>query len=435
MSWGAIGGAAVGAVGSMLASSGQPSAPKFKPYSGTGITGETTWDRRNKKFSSALNPEFQGYHGLFGNTANQYLGGNSPTQPFQNFAYGGVQPQIPALYQQGLNASAVDASPYTQYLSQLGGLGQQVGGLAGLFGGVGANYALGGPVGGAQSEQMRQIGLGLLGERPPSYQATADQRLNLLRQRAQPYEERATNSIFSRLYGQGRLGTSGGSQNLGDFGAELARADLGRQVEAQNFGDQLYGRDLQASLARNQMGSSLFGQSLQGLLEGTQLGGSLGAQYLGGAGTSLGALAPIFGNQFSTGTGFNDATNQRAQQRIQSAMQMFGFGNELTGQDLGRGAAGVESILGLDKNLQAMINQGIAAGGATAAAPQGAPTSNPFGALLQGLGGAIPQAFPPGGGYTRVDPMSTGLSSLRTQPELQPIQMDFSSLRPPTPRY
>lgn len=349
MTWGAIGGAAIGAVGSYMGGkASQPKMPKFNPYSISGsLFGDTSFNKKDHSITMTPNGTVQGFADANSAMANQYFGGNSPTNPYQQWAMGAVQNQIPGLFGEGMNFSQVDASPYARYDQQMGGVG------ANLYGG------------GAQAMQM---GFGMLGEAPQGYRDVQDQRLALLREQAAPFEQRAFNANNQNLFSTGRMGTSGGGMQTEAFARGLAQADTGRQLDSQSFAEQLYGRDLNASLQRNSTGLGLLGLS-------NNLFGSAGSAY---------------GSQFGGATQFNDLGNARAQQRLQNAQGMFGFGNSLASQDFQTGTAAMQNYFGIGDALQNQAKFGAEVGGIGMGA--GMPTSggsSPWGAALQGLGGAV----------------------------------------------
>ena len=386
MTWGAVGGAAVGAVGSYLSGkAAKPKAPKFTPYSMTGtMFGDTVFDRKNNTVKINPNETMSGFGDNFTNIANQYLGGNSPTQPFQNFVYGDVQGMMPGLFGGAMDASQVDPSIYARYDQQLGALGDTL-----------ANY---GAAGGA-------MGLGMLGEKPQSYNDIYTQRLGLLREQAAPFEQRAFNGLNQNLFSTGRMGTTGGGLQTEAFARGLAQADTGRQLDAMGFSEGLYGRDQQYALGRNNIGSNLWANS----------------------GNMFGTAGNIFGNQFGAGQSYNDIINARAQQRMGNASTLFGFGTGMTDRDMQLGSSAVTGYMGIGNTLQEQARMGGQFGAAAAGAPVQPGGPSALGGFLTGVGGAMGNInwgniFQPTRGYQGINPNNYNIA---------PIKNDFGDLKMP----
>jgi len=438
MTWGAVGGAAIGAVGSML--SGSPKPPKYRPWSQTGsLLGDTTFDRKNRTVTSTPSAAMQGFTGQLTGVANQYLGGASPTSPFQQYAMGSVQGQLPGLFDQGLQAANVDPYAYTRYDQQMGGAAQNLGQSAQMMQNLGMNMFGGGVPGMGMSMDMYGMGRNAFGERPQSYQSVADQQLAQMRAASAPFEQRAGEGLQQNLFSTGRLGTTGGGMNVEAFARGLGQADTQRVLDSQGFAEQLYGRDQQAALQRNNMGAGMMANGMNGMFQGfgqQNANYQLGGQMLSNAGNLFGQQGNMFGNQFAGATGYNDTVNQRAQQRLQNATGMFGFGNELAGTDLTRGGSAMQGYTGLAGQLQGqaefganMGSQGMA-GGMTPAQPSAA------GSFLQGLGGAVggmnlQDMFSPkptfGNGYFNTPGFNPGNYNVT------PAPFDPSGIKMPTP--
>jgi hypothetical protein len=144
MTWGAVAGAAIGVVGGALNKPKAPKMPEYNPWSiQDSLFGDTMFDKQNKRIKMALSPTMQGFADYFTGTAGRYLGGNTPTSPFQQFAYNDVQGMIPGLFGGALDASSVDPWIYGRYDRQMedlarttmaGGRGATAGGLGILAG-------------------------------------------------------------------------------------------------------------------------------------------------------------------------------------------------------------------------------------------------------------------------------------------------------------
>lgn len=385
MVWGQVAGAAIGALGSALGGSDQPQMRKFKPWDiGNTLLGSVDFNRQDKTLSTTLSPEMRAIADSYMSTANR----TSPTQGFQDFAFGQVQGMLPGLFGGAMDASMVDPSVYGRYDAQMGGLTGQLAGMNGTAGMLGLQNAMGGGPMGAMAQGMYGQGLGMLGERPQSYNDVAASRLGLLREQAAPFEQRSQDALLQRLQSMGQFGAhTGGNRQIESFGQGLAQADTARQLDAQGFAEQLYGRDLSAALQRNSMGAGLMQAGFGGMLNQ----GQLGAQFLGLNQSGAGMLGNMFGNQFAGQVGYNDTVNQRAQQRIQNAQGLFGFGTQLDQQDLATQQGAVNNYLGLNDALLGQARFGadlgrIAMG--TGSAPAGGGI-NPLGGFLQGVGGAV----------------------------------------------
>src|SRR6185503_4160041 len=119
-------------------------------------------------------------------------------------------------------------------------------------------------------------------------------------------------------------------RNIQAFGQGLGTADLSRQMEGQNLAESLYGRDLNASLQRNQIGQGL----AMGGMDSMMRSGSQGFNFLNSALQGNRDLANMANMGFGADTMFSDMINQRAQQRMGSAVNMFGLGSDAQSRDL-----------------------------------------------------------------------------------------------------
>lgn len=398
---------------------GGSDAPKPKMYDITTGLGTADWSKK-RGLNATLSPEQQAMADAYLQRAQGFLGGQTPTAGFQNWA-SGLGGMFPSLFQDALGASGVDPSALNAYTQNLGGLAGQ---MQGAFNGAnlaGMNILGGAAPGTDMANAMFGAGQGLLGSSPQSYQDVYNQRLGLLREQAQPFEDRASNSFLSRQYAMGRMGSTGGGRDTEAFARGLSQADTTRQLDAMNLSEALYGRDLNAALSNRQIGAGLMGNGLQGLLSGfnSQTGAAQGLLGLGGNIGSL--LGNLYGAGYGAQTGYNDMVNARAQQRMQNASTLFGFGNTLGQQDL----ANAGTMQGLNLNLYQALQQQGAMGtqmtGATMGAP--APTNtfqNAVGGLLSGFGQSVlanPGSLFGGGFNTYTSPGGTtsGLSPTQLQ--------------------
>jgi hypothetical protein len=399
--WGAIAGGALSAAGSLFGS--KPKAPKFNPYSISGsMLGNSVFDKKKKTLTLTPGAELSGFNKQLTDLASQY-GGNSPTQGYQDFAMG-LQNQIPGLYDGAINASQVDANSFGQYMGQMGGAAGNMGQLAGQAGQMGMGMFGPESVGAQMSQGMFGAGMGLMGEQAQGYRDVEANRLQMLEQAAAPYEQRAGHALQQNLFNTGRIGTRGGGQNIQDFATGLGRAQTQRALDAQGFAEQLYGRDQQAALQRNQMGYGMMNAGLGGQQNQYNIGGNL----MGQAGNMYGQQAGMFGNMFAGAQGFNQLTNDRAQQRMANAQGMFGFGNQLAQQDISTMAGAQQGYL---QNAQQLQEQGALGAKIGSAGMQGGATpggTSPIGGFLQGLGGAVSQMTPGMFGFGGMNPIGNG---------------------------
>ena len=218
---------------------------------------------------------------------------------------------------------------------------------------------------------------------------------NLLRQQAMPAEQQATASALTGLFGSGRLGTTGGANQMSGLAAAQQQADIGRQVAGQQYGLQQQlmaqqgldsalnaeqGRQLGAFNA-NQMGMmNQYGMASQLANSGAGLFGQ--AYNNAGLGMGLGQSADAFG--FDRMMGLNQAgwdranslytaSNTATQDRFNRAMQLFGGENALNQQYL----SNFTGLLGAQQSQQqtlmdqariaASVGQAQTAAGANAA--------------------------------------------------------------------
>ncbi len=375
--------AGIGAVGSIAGGllGGKPKTPKYSPYDVTSGLGTVDYTkgtkRRQGSISLTLSPEQQAYAALYGGLSNKYLGDQSGSQYMQQA--GGM---IPGLFNGQLAASGVDYNSLAQYQQQMMG-GQNA--MQGIFGGAyGAGMnALNSPiVGSQQANQMFGMGQNLMGQ---NYNDVYQNRLGLLRQQAQPFEDRAMNSFLTRQHAMGRMGSTGGQNDVQAFATGIGQADTTRQLDAMNLSEALYGRD-QAT------GQSLMANGMQGLFQGYGAQSGAAQGFLGLGGTAQGALAGMFGNQYGASQGMNELVNQRAQQRMANATNLFGFGNDLNLSNLQTGQGLHGNQVNLYNQLQNNANMGHQSGVGTASAQAAAAAyyqPNVLGSALQGFGNAV----------------------------------------------
>jgi hypothetical protein len=166
-----------------------------------------------------------------------------------------------------------------------------------------------------QQDFMGGVNGGMLQNIDPT--AMGNQYTNMLRQQAQPGEQQAANSMASRLFGSGRLGTTGGQGMMGELVNQQNQADLGRQIAGQQFGLQqgLMAQQGYDQARANQQGLMLnqFGANQQGQMN------------------QFGIDQGMFGRMLDMYNSGSDMT----QDRFGRAMQLFGGENAINQQNMG----------------------------------------------------------------------------------------------------
>jgi hypothetical protein len=217
---------------------------------------------------------------------------------------------------------------------------------------------------------------------PGTQDQARQQQLDLLRQEAAPFEERAFAGLQDNQFATGRLGTTGGGIQTEAFARGLGQADLSRQITAGNEGRAAQGAQL--GLANNFLGA---GSGLRGMQDQLLTGAQnrfqgLSSQAAQLSGQRQGISQQQFGNLGSL------LQNAFAPQTLQQQVQ-GGFLNN-AGTALGQvsalgGDARANAALGLNAaNAQASARLGGVAG--TTIAPQDLSSANAFGALSSALG-------------------------------------------------
>ena len=383
-----IGGALIGGAGSALSANSQAKAAKkaakmaqFNPWGTSNLWGGISWDPKSRTANQTLSPWAQGMAGGFQDYASQAMGTDwfNQGQNVMGQGAGDLASAYGAAQGYGMPPEAL----YQAAMSGMGGYNQ---GMGNLFGAAMTNpYA----------QQQMAYGEQFMGAQPGNYDSVMNERLGLLREQAAPFEERATNSLFGRLYGQGRLGSTGGGRDIESFARGLSQADTSRQLDAQNFSEQLYGRDLQAALQQQGMGANLFAGGVGNYLSGLGQAGQLGQAGMQGIQGMLG-----------TGINWNQLGYSRANDRMARAEGMFGFGNQMTGIPGQQAGQYMNLLSGLTGEQAALLQQGQGVGATQAQAGanagqlymQGAGQS-PFGAFLSGAGSGIMQGALGGGNF------------------------------------
>jgi hypothetical protein len=210
-----------------------------------------------------------------------------------------------------------------------------------------------------QQQNFSNLGGNLLTNFDPNA-ASADY-TNLLRAQAQPGEQQAASSALTKLFGSGRLGTTGGMNAYQGLMDSQNQADIGRQIAGQQFGLQQQlqaqqGRDAALTAEQNrQLGG--FGANQQGMMNQYGLAQSLGSTGAGLMGSAFQNAALGLGvGQQADAFGFNRlmGTNQEAYNRGITSNQMD------FDQQMALNQAGFDRSFGmnqLDYNRQLGLNQ------------------------------------------------------------------------------
>ena len=215
-----------------------------------------------------------------------------------------------------------------------------------------------GNLAGGQAGALNAFGMNAL--QNSDFSALAQDQLSRMRAQARPGEERAVNAKFQNLFNRGALSATSGERQIGELALSQEMADIQRSMNADQFANVLQQQN------RN------FG--------------------LGAMGQALGAGQAGLQSQI----GFADMTNQRAQQRMQNAFQMFGMGQDTTNNAINQAMTANQGIQGINATNRANIALGanMGAAGASAGAQAGQlamqGAHSPMGSFLGAFGGAIP---------------------------------------------
>jgi hypothetical protein len=153
---------------------------------------------------------------------------------------------------------------------------------------------------------------------------------DLLRQQAMPGEQQATQSALSGLFASGRLGTTGGAQQMGQLQQAQQQADIQRQIAGQQYGLQ--------SQIQAQQGYDQARANQQGLMMNNMLTNQQGQM------NQFGLDQGLFQRNLDLYTNSQTAT----QDRFNRALQLFGGENALNQQNL----ANFQGLLGSQQSQQ-----------------------------------------------------------------------------------
>lgn len=357
----AAGGAAASASAERGAAKKAAARSRFDMPDASNLWGNMSYDW--KKNDLTYNPsEFStGATRAFQGAAQDWMG--SPLGDVGKYLMEGSAGGMGGLYDAAQAYGLPPEALYSGVMGQLGGYQQ---GMGNLFGAAMYNpYA---------QEQMA-MGRGLLGQ---DYSGVYNDRLGLLREQAAPFEERATNSLFNRLYGQGRLGSTGGGRDIEAFARGLGQADTSRQLDAMGFAEQLYGRD-------QAVGANLFSGGVGNYLSG-----------LGQAGQLATAGSNMANNMYNLGVNWNELGYSRANDRMNRASSLFGFGQGVASAPATNAAQYLNLLSGIsgEQANQIQLMSNLAAQRSAANAQSGqlymqGGQASPLGAGLSAFGNAM----------------------------------------------
>lgn len=272
---------------------------QYNPYNISTPNSQVGFSGNNA--TASLSPAYQGIQGQLTSGASGLLGGLGTLN--QN---GGINPYLQGTMDQyNQQSTSGPINPGTQ-TSLSTGIGDQFNSASSGF-------------------------LGALGSFNP--QDAASSYTNNLRAQALPQQQQAAQSLAQNLFNTGRLGSTGGANLYGQLTQAQNQQDLGFQLAGQQYGGQEQSR------------IAGLGQSLG------QAGTGINAQY--------GQLNNQFQNdQFNRNIQSDQYTNQRAQQRFQNAMSLFGSGLQNQQVQQGNALGLLQGAQGLDQNLLQAIGIG-----------------------------------------------------------------------------
>lgn len=375
--------------------------------SSSGPFGQTLF--KDGKLTQTLSPEMADRMNMFSNLGTGFL------DKAMNTAYGAQAGEFLGL--QG-EVAGMQPDPGSNFLASLQ---SQIGGNMGLAQGqIGDAFGMNEQLQG-QAQDMWTKAQGMFDDIGNSEQARSRQ-LELMRERAQPYENRAATNLFNKLHSKGILGSSGGALQMEGFATGLGRADLDRQLAASEEG-----RRYQQNAMNLGMGF------MQGGNNQLNLGQGLIQNAFRNFGNFAGMASDVEGQRFSQEMGAQNNLFNQLGSMMQSSMGIERFGQQMQSNDLGTmlsmfGAAQAIPALLAAQGQQALNYQGTQSNAAIGAgsASMGMDPSNGMGAwqsAFAGLGQAAqgggfdwlgnlfsPTQTPTGGMSPVSQPASTGLT-------------------------
>ncbi len=181
-----------------------------------------------------------------------------------------------------------------------------------------------------------------------NYQGVADERLGLLREMADPYEQRSKAALEQRLFNSGNIGSKAGAVRQGEQEMNMNNADRARILDSQTMADALRRFDINAGTNLFQGGTAARGTA--GSLFGSAAASDASTINSGNAARSsiyntMGGLAGqgLEGNLAGIG-----AENSRVRNRLTDLQNLFNFGQDANTANINNAT-----------NLQNMGNQNI----------------------------------------------------------------------------
>jgi len=258
---------------------------------------------------------------------------------------------------------------------------------------------------------------------PGTQQAARDQQLALLRQEAQPFEDRAFANLQDNQFATGRLGSTGGALQTEAFARGLGQADLSRQLQAGQEGRSAQGAQL--GLAQGQLGA---GSDIRQMQD----------QLLSNATNRFGALGALSSNigqaRFNQGQQAASAQFGRAQSQLQNTFAPQMLQQALQSGFLNNAGAQFGQNQVLNDNAIGQANLGLNAMQAQANARTGnpsqpLPSNNSLSTGLSQLSGA----FAPAGGGGAIQDIFSSFNNRAPQSltPFTPTPIEFGNAQPP----
>jgi hypothetical protein len=265
---------------------------------------------QNGKLTTMLSPEMQQRMSMFEDLGGDFLAKAMGTN------YGGQAQDFLGL--QG-EVAGMQPDPGSNFLANLQ---QQIGGNMGLAQGqIGDAFGMNQQLQG-QAQNMWGRAEDMFADMGNSEQARSRQ-LELMRERAQPYENRAATNLFNKLHSKGILGSSGGALQMEGFATGLGRADLDRQLAASEEG------------RRYQNNAFNLGMGFQGA--GNQqlnLGQSMIQNAFRNFGNFAGMASDVEGQRFNQEFDAQNNLFNQLGSMGQTSMGIERFGQQMQGNDL-----------------------------------------------------------------------------------------------------
>lgn len=398
MVWGAVIGAVASLAGSYMSSKSSKKSAKtaakgaeFRPGSVFGPSGNAVFNRDYKtgQYNLSLSPnqmESDLRTGLQDRALEGVQGG--PYSGLSSFLRDQTAPTIFDLYSDYQNTDTYLPDFGMGTAAQLSELGDATtgAGLAGIFSGLTGPSTMG------VANNALNLGSSFLNSGgPTSFNQLAAERLSALRGLAKPAEDRLVNSRINNLFSQGRLGTTGGANILGELSDSLGREDLARITASQDFAQNQINEERNFLQGQQGLGASLMDMGLRGITaeqaNALQKGG-FGAELLRLAAANRGgALASVEAS--------DNARLSRGQQRLAGAQGLFNFGDAMDASSLDRALAALGGSQTIDQTLMdqarigASVGQAQASAGANAGALRMQGSGSILGGALQGIGAGL----------------------------------------------